>query len=63
MSADQIERAAQLEQDAIDAAYERGELTAEQYRQQTREIERQCRDELREECEREMDDVRGNYGF
>ena len=58
---DQIDRSYEREQQALDDMLDRGDITAEEHRRQSRELERQARDEYREAEEREVDAVREDW--
>jgi DNA-directed RNA polymerase beta' subunit len=62
MSRDQIERQMDGEQRRLDARYERGELTREEYNEECRALEREARDALRGAEEEEHDRIRREYG-
>lgn len=55
----QLERAVQREEEALQEAYERGELTAQELSSEIRELHRSAREELEQEAEDAYDRVIG----
>jgi len=59
----QAERAAEREQAALDAAYERGDMTREEHNEACREIERELRGAYEEDLYDAQQAVRDEWGW
>lgn len=59
----QAERAAEREQEALDAEFAAGEITRDEHNRRTREIEREMRDAYQADLDDAADRVRDEWGI